>query len=231
MTTKPEKKISTGQIILGSVVVIVLGTGAYFVKSILGETYIPHKSNIATVTLMKPPPITIKEKLPEPEQIKPIEKKEEIIETVQKQPQGADKDNAPAGDQLGLDAEGVAGADSFGLAGKKGGRSLLSGGDGMGKISLLSRFTDYTQMVSAQIKKKVMKHLDEEGGIPKGKLQAVVQISVDGEGSIVDYKIVGSSGNHRMDDAVKQSLPHIKLSDPPPDGMPRTMRIKISSQG
>jgi TonB family protein len=230
MTTKPEKKISTGQIILGSVVVLLAGVGIYMIKSVLSDTYTPHKSTVATVTLLKPPPVMVKEKPPEP--IKDIQKKEEVVETVQNdQPKSVDNDSAPAGDQLGLDADGAAGADSFGLAARKGGRSLLAGGDGMGRISLLSKFAEYTQVVSTQIKKKIMKRLDEDGGIPKGHLQAIVRISVDSEGAVVDYKIVGSSGNHKMDEAVRQSLPHIRITEPPPDGMPRTMTIKISSQG
>jgi TonB family protein len=76
-----------------------------------------------------------------------------------------------------------------------------------------------------------MKRLNEEGGIPKGKLQAVIRVTVDNEGAIETYRIIGSSGNNRMDDAVKEALQHLKISEPPPDGMPRTMDIKISSQG
>jgi TonB family protein len=230
--SEKEKKISTGQIILGAVLLVLLGGGVYIVKTILSEDVTHRKNNMATVTLLKPPPIEVKEKPPEPEPIKAIQKKEEIIDTVQNnEPKGTENDATPAGDQLGLDAEGAAGADGFGLAARKGGRSLLAGGDGMGRISLLSKFSEYTQIVSNQIKKRIMKQLDEEGGIPKGALQTVVRVSVDSDGAVVDYKIIGSSGNHRMDEAVKQILPHIKISEPPPDGMPRTMKIRITSQG
>jgi TonB family protein len=76
-----------------------------------------------------------------------------------------------------------------------------------------------------------MKRLDEEGGIPKGTLQAIVRISVDSNGAVTAYKIIGSSGNNKIDGAVKSSLMNIKISEPPPDGMPRTMDIKIKSQG
>jgi TonB family protein len=75
-----------------------------------------------------------------------------------------------------------------------------------------------------------MKRLDQEGGIPKGKLQTVVQVSVDTRGTIVSYKIIGSSGNNRLDDAVKESLGQVRISEPPPDGMPKTMSVRISSQ-
>ena len=100
----------------------------------------------------------------------------------------------------------------------------------MGRLSLLSKFGWYTQIVETEIRKKVMKHLDENGGIPRGKLQAVVQVSVNSAGSIVKYKIIGSSGNHKMDEAVNQSIGDIKISEPPPDGMPRTMSIRVTSQ-
>ena len=64
------------------------------------------------------------------------------------------------------------GGDSFGLGAKKGGKSILEGdGGGLGKRSLLSKFGGDTQIVETEIRKRVMKQLDEEGGFPKGKLQ------------------------------------------------------------
>jgi hypothetical protein len=33
-----------------------------------------------------------------------------------------------------------------------------------------------------------------------------------------------------MDEAVKQSIGDIKISESPPDGMPRTMSIRVTSQ-
>jgi TonB family protein len=161
-------------------------------------------------------------------------KKEEIISTEEKEdqtPQGDSQDKTPAGDSLGVDAEGKAGGDSFGLVGKKGGRSLIAGGLGIGTGSLLTKFAGYTQIVTTELRKKVMKLLDEEGGIPKGKFQAVVRVSIDTDGKIIDYRIIGSSGSNKMDDAVNRSLRAFRISEPPPDGMPRTMDIKIVSQG
>jgi TonB family protein len=75
-----------------------------------------------------------------------------------------------------------------------------------------------------------MKQIDEGGGIPRGKFQTLARVSVDAQGAIVDSRIIGSSGNHKMDEAVQQSLEGVKISEPPPDGMPRTMNIRISSQ-
>ena len=227
-----QTKISPVSWGLIALMVVFLGAAAYIVKMVLFDDSPRKKSSVTTVMLLRPPPpMVMKEKPPEPEPIKEM-KKDEIIDPGPKNEQNTDsQDNTPAGDKLGLDADGKAGGDAFGLIGKKGGRSILAGGEGLGRLSLLNKFAWYTQIVEMEIRKKVMKRLDEEGGIPKGKLQAVVRVSVNGNGDVVDYKIIGSSGNHKMDDAVRHALGYIRISEPPPEGMPRTMSIKISSQG
>ncbi|HET6516152.1 MAG TPA: TonB C-terminal domain-containing protein [Thermodesulfovibrionales bacterium] len=236
MPAKQDKRISVVSWALFGLMVVIIGAAVYIVKGVLSGDSPQKKSNLTTVTLLKPPPpLQIKEKPPEPEQFKE-QKKEEIFteapQDVSQRP--GDQDSTPAGDNLGVDAEGTAGGDAFGLVGKKGGKSLIGGGGtdgGLGKLSLLTKFSGYTRLVEAEVRKKVMKRLDEEGGIPKGKLQAVARVSVDGKGVIVSYRIIGSSGDHRMDEAINKALNYAKISEPPPDGMPRTMVIKITSQG
>lgn len=233
MSDIPVKKSSSVSWGLIALMIVALGGGIYIVKNVLSDTSPRKKNVVATVTLMKLPPVVIKEKPPEPEPVKEM-KKEEIIDPEPKteSPQNADdQDATPAGDKLGLDAAGAAGNDAFGLVGKKGGRSLLAGGNGFGTISLLNKYAGYSQFVQTAIRKRVMKQLDEEGGIPKGKLQAVVRVSIDSEGVIVKYRIIGSSGNNRMDEAVLRTLGSTKINEPPPDGMPKTMDIRIMSQG
>jgi TonB family protein len=213
---------------------VLIGVAVYIVQGVLSGDSPRKKSSTIMVTLLKPPPPPqVKEKPPEP--IKEIEKKEEVFTQPQQdvpEPAGSE-DDTPAGDRLGVDAEGSAGGDAFGLVGKKGGKSILEGGSGsgLGRLSLLTRFSSYTRIVEAEIRKKVLKRLDEEGGIPKGKLQAVARVIVDAKGVVVNYKIIGSSGDHKMDKAINQALDYAKLSEPPPDGMPRTMVIRITSQG
>jgi TonB family protein len=234
MSEKDKKQAPTVSWGLIALVVVFLGGAAFIIVNVLSGEGPKRKSDFTTVTLLKPPPVQVKEKLPEPEPVKEMQKEAMVDPTpgLQNEAQNNDNDNTPAGENLGVDAEGKAGGDSFGLVGKKGGRSILSGdgGGGMGRLSLLSKFGWYTQLVETEIRKKVMKHLDENGGIPRGKLQAVVQVSVNSAGAIVKYKIIGSSGNHKMDEAVKQSIGDIKISEPPPDGMPRTMSIRVTSR-
>jgi TonB family protein len=134
-----------------------------------------------------------------------------------------------------MDVEGGAGGDSFGLVGRKGGRSIIARSGGGSKptvnVPLMVRFAGYIKIVTAEIKMRVIKRLDEEGGIPKGKLQCTVRVSVDKNGQIIDYRITKSSGNTRMDQAIIRVLRSCQFSEPPPLEMPTKLDIMITSQG
>ena len=45
------------------------------------------------------------------------------------------------------------------------------------------------------------------------------------------FEILGSSGNNNMDKAVTEALKITSISELPPDGMPKAMRLEITSQG
>ena len=181
------------------------------------------KRQIQMVKLVKlPPPPKIKEKLPEPEV-----KKEEMIEpeeiSPEEVPEQASDDDAPAGEELGLDAEGGTGSDGFGLAAKKGGRSIIGGG---GANSLLRRYAWYTKIIENEITRLLLKN----GQTFPDNLKTYVKIELDENGRIEKYKIYGSSGDSNMDNAVQKALSLITwLKEPPPDGMPRCIKIMISS--
>ena len=183
------------------------------------------------VTLMKPPPPPkIKEKPPEPE----VEKKEEIIEPEQQEPEPEPmedqaNDEPPPGNELGLDADGAGGSDGFGLKAKKGGRSLIGGK--YSDSSLMRRYAWYTRIIQEELRKRINKYMEGNGGVPDGNLKAIVQISLDKEGNVLDFLIEGSSGNDHMDEALKKTLALAKISEPPPQGMPKTLKLKISSKG
>lgn len=224
-----------------AVALVIIGGIGFVAKVMLSDTGAPRKNKITTVSLVKPPEPP-KEKPPEPEPPKDIPKPQQMDTPTMEQPQDAPQqannapdDAPPAGSDLGVDAEGGAGSDGFGLVGRKGGRAITLGGGGgggsMNRLSLLAKYGWYTRKVQDEVRKKVKTILDENGGFPKGKYQTVVKLTLDVKGVVVDHRIVGSSGNSRMDDAVKQSFAAVRISEPPPDGMPRTMTIKISSQG
>src|SRR5271157_5906780 len=121
-----------------AVMVVLVGTVVFFLKGIVSEDSRRKKDTISIVTLMKPPPTPppqeIKQKPPEP--VKDMTRKEVVTQVIQDstnpdaKPGGPDKGPAPTGDTLGVDAEGTAGSDAFGLVGNRGGRSILGGGGG-----------------------------------------------------------------------------------------------------
>jgi outer membrane biosynthesis protein TonB len=95
----------------------------------------------------------------------------------------------------------------------------------------MAKYGGYIQKIQAEVRQKVNKKLEQDGGIPKGKYQTLVKIVLDGGGAIVDYKVAGTSGNQKIDKAVREALSGIRISDPPPEGMPKALTIRISSQG
>lgn len=213
----------------------------FLIKVMLTDTGPRNKERISTVTLLKPPP-EVKEKPPEPEVQKEIPKETIAtpIESPQPQSQAQDQppDNAPpAGADLGVAGDGAAGDNAFGLVGKgknyKGRDVTLGpgGGGGMNRLALLTKYGWYTAKMQEEIKKQMHKLLDQNGGIPKGKFQTTVKILLDTKGAIVKFQIIASSGNDKMDEALKASLPGFRISQPPPEGMPSGMTVRIVSQG
>jgi len=269
MYDKPETKppVPWGLI---AVILVLVSAAAYFVIHELSNDSLHEKSQVTAVTLVKPqsnPPLKpspsarLREKLAG---LEPIQKEEKNSgQTMQVEGQvlrnsgpqdrtggahgeggGRESSDAPAGDTLGVDVQGGAGGDIFGLVGRKGGRSILAraGGwagssagsskaKGADKVPLMTKFAGYVTIVTAEIKVQVMKWLDAEGGIPRGKLQCIIRVSVDKDGKIIDHRITGSSGNTRMDQAVSNALSSYRFSEPPPESMPRTMDVMITCQG
>ncbi len=214
-------------IISAGVALVFMCLCIFVVKAMISDDGSRRKRPVQMVTLLKPPPPPkIEEKPPEPE----IEKKEEIIEPEPVQPDEPEQasDEPPPGDNLGLDADGTAGSDAFGLVGKKGGRALLAGSDDR---TLMQRYAWYTRMIQEEIRKKINAYMTSNGGVPEGDHKALVQIQMDGFGRIIDFELNESSGNMNVDTALKETLLAVKVSETPPEGMPKSIRLKISSRG
>ncbi len=212
--------------------VFLVGIG-FIVKIIMTDVKPRSKEQMQTVTLVKPP--EVKEKPPEPEVQKEVPKQEVVQDIPQPQdtPQNDQpQDDTPAGSDLGVAGEGGAGGDSFGLVGKgKGGRDITlgGGGGGMGRLSLMAKYGSYSRKMEDEITKAVMKKL---GGPPKGKYQVLVKITLDEQGKVVKHRIVGSSGNSEIDEAVDSILGDMKISEPRPAGMPPfTLRLSMHGKG
>ncbi len=220
----------------GAIGLVLLAGVGFLVKVMMTDVGPRKKEQISTVTLLKPPPPPeVKEKPPEPEVPKEVPKEVSMPQDTpqaQDQPQES-QDNTPAGSDLGVDGDGGAGSDAFGLVGKKGGRGITLGspGGGMNRLNLMAKYGRYIQKVQDEIRAQVNRQLEQDGGIPKGKYQTVVKITLNGKGAVISYRITTSSGQQKVDKAVKEALVSMRISEVPPEGMPGGMTIKITSQG
>jgi periplasmic protein TonB len=233
---KHKKKGGFLNWLIPGMVIALLLTGILFLVKIFLAPDTGHRKDLVAVTLLKPPPPPEpKEKPPEPEPPKEQPKENIVTPDEVQQQQDQNDDSPPPGADLGVDAEGGAGGDSFGLVGKKGGRAITLGGGGgnggVGRLSLLAKYGWYTSKIQDELKQQMRKRLDQNGGTPKGKYQATVHIVLDPQGVVLNYRIVASSGNDKIDEAIKLSLPGMRVSQPPPEGMPRSMTMRVSSQG
>lgn len=182
------------------------------------------KKQIQMVTLLAPPPPPkIEEKLPEPE------KQEEKIEEPPEEKPAEKPEPAkepPPPQNLGLDADAGLGGDAFGLEARKGGSSLIGGG-GAG-----SPYAWYAGQISNSLQKTANEIIQREGGIPPGKWGKVsFEVKMDMFGKIAKFSILKSSGNPKIDDAVKKALQMAHSFEPPPPGMPKVLRFAVSLQG
>jgi periplasmic protein TonB len=223
MKSKKSRSSRSIWVISGGIALVFLCVGIVIAKLLITDDGEKRQRQIQMVTLMKPPPPPkIREEIPPPEL-----KKEEVVELEEAPPDEMDdssENDAPPGEDLGLDADGVAGSDAFGLKANKGGRALIGSGNGQG-----NRFSWYTTMVRHELEKRVNKILRENGGLPKGSLKTLVRVELDDVGNIVDSAILASSGSEDVDNAVRQALATAALSEPPPYGMVRGMRFRIMS--
>lgn len=202
-----------GVLLLGGVLVSIVG-------NFIGHGGKPRKAPVQQIAIMRPPPPPPP---PKQEEKPPEIKKEEVkIPPPPQEQSQKDADAKEAGKDLGVDAEGSAGGDGFGLVGRKGGRDLI-GGDG----SARSRFAFYTNMLQQQIQDE----LSRDKRLRGGGYRAVVRIWLGGDGRIQKVDLSGSTGDADLDGSIRNALAGITLTQPPPQDMPQPVRLRISSRG
>ncbi len=217
-------------LITGGIVLVIVAALVMGIRSLLhndGGMQQKHVQMVTIVTPPPPPPPKVEEKPPEPPKI------EEKIEVPKEElsvdkPDDTSKDLPPS-DNLGLDAEAGLGSDAFGLAAKKGGSSLIGGTGGKNAGSL---YGWYANVVSNKLQKTANDIIQKDGGIPTGKWDKVTfEVMVDVFGKVTKFSILKSSGNEKIDGAVKQALQMAHTFEPPPPGMPKVMKFAVSLQG
>lgn len=203
----------------GLVIVVLLfattaGAGiVYLIKSMLSSTPAPMKQIVQEVRIIRPPPPPPEVEPPPPE----IEDEVDVSEP-EETPEEANAE-PPMGDQLGLDAEGTAGGDGFGLAARKGGRDLLASGAGA--------FAWYTGL----LKNEILEQLQENNRARSGAYDIVVRVWLRADGGIERVKLARSTGDRELDTAIEAALSGIdRVAQAPPIEMPQPVSLRIVSR-
>lgn len=225
MTGPLSKKLP--KITAGVAVVVIAIAAVLFLANLSDDSPGRSKQFVQQIALVKPPPPPPPppevEKPPEPEVVKEKVETPEPEDVPDEIPDAMD--DLPAGDQLGLDADGGAGMDGFGLIGKKGGRSLIGGSGSQGNEyawfsgALKSEITDY------------LYSLEKFDGIRKSQYEVKVRLWIDREGLIKRIQLIGSTGNDDVDTELRTALASLeRLDETPPEGLPQPVTFKLISK-
>jgi len=214
---KPPRVWPT-RLLVAVVVIAVIALLGFGLKELLGDGGKPKKQTVHNISLLKPPPPPPppkpQEKPPEPEM------KKEEVKIDQPKPDAPNRDDSPEGKQLGVDAEGGAGSDGFGLVGNKGGRDLLGGGKGA--------FAFYTN----QLQRHLQDELARNKKLKRLDYRVMVRVWLSKSGSVQRVDLGGSSGDAEVDETLRTALAAAPaLRDAPPENMPQPIRIRIMNRG
>lgn len=207
---------------IGGVLIVLIAVAVYFLKDLF-EKPVQTKKQVQQITVIQPPPPPPppppEEKPPEPEI------KEEKIEEPEPEPEPEPEqqaDEPPPGEDLGVDAEGAAGSDAFGLVGKKGGRGLIGGGGGNAIIW-------YGQQLQRQIADELREKLSQSKARNK-KISVIANIWIGADGSVSRAELASSSGDGDVDEALRSALGTLRSRlKAPPENMPQPVKIRIRS--
>lgn len=169
-----------------------------------------HKKVVHQVTLITPPPPP--PSLPPEDQPEVPKEKEQVIdkldETMPDEDKGPDTSN-----ELGLDADGSAGGDGFGLVARKGGRGVIGGGYG------------------ALVVQEINTLLTDDDQLRHKAYTLVLSIWISPTGTIEKYKIDRQAGDEKVIAMVTSALTKMgAVSEGPPLEIPQPIRIRIKSR-
>ncbi len=165
---------------------------------------------VQNITLIRPPP-------PPPAPPPPPPEKLEQQKIVQKVPDPTpDNTPAPQPQQLGLDANGTAGSDAFGLVARQGGADLIGTGGAV--------FAWYTN----KVKDAVSNRLAADDRLHAKQFTVDIRVWISADGSIKQVRLASSSGNNTIDGEISRALDSMRpIDEAPPIEMPQPITLEI----
>ena len=175
----------------------------------------PREQTITVIPQAPPPPPPPKEEPPPPPEEQP--KLEEPTPKDEPQQDQADADQAPAGDDLGVDANGSGSGDGCGLVGKKGGRGLVGGGD-------------RNRWFAGRVQQELQRTLAESEAMRGLKYSMVIKLWFKADGAVDRFDLQGLLPDAKSDAAFRQVVGALKLAEAPPEDMPQPIRLRVVSR-
>jgi protein TonB len=199
-----------------TLLVLVAGGGAiWLIRHIIASAPAPAKKVVQEIHVIRPPPPPPEEPPPPPP---PPEEKVDVHEP-EPEPDPTPSNEPPPAENLGLDAEGGAGGDAFGLVGRKGGRDLLAVGG--------SAYAWYGGLLKDQI----LAALQEENNLRKGAYSVGIRIWVRADGSVEKVQLTRSTGDKERDKAIEAAVARMpRVSQAPPADLPQPISLRIDSR-
>ena len=155
----------------------------WFVRTMMASKSSKPERQVQTVQMIRlpPPPPPPPDQPPPP----PPEKTEEQLP--KDEPEPAPDDEPPPPAQLGIDAEGSAGGDAFGLAARRGGSDLVGGGTGTAHVRLV-----YEPLEGCRARQA-------DGGLPAAKVSRLsARFWIEPDGRIKQVKLATTTGNREI---------------------------------
>lgn len=196
-------------VIFGGIIIVVVTYLAF--KFLTAEDDSPPpKKVVQQITVIAPPPPPPPPPEKEPEVQEPEE--EEVIEEMDEAMPDESMDE-DVGSDLGLDADGAAGGDGFGLLARKGGRGLLSGGYG------------------SLVKQEINTMLVDEERLRGKEYTVILSLWISPTGDIERYKIDRRSAEKEVVAALESALTRLgSFSSGAPLEEPQPIRLRLKSR-
>jgi protein TonB len=209
---RKHRAIKYAPIAGGLVLLLVLVLGmVWLVHNIMASKTQKASRTVQTVTVIRPPP-------PPPEQPPPPPPPEKIEEPLpQNEPEPAPDNAPPQSEQLGLDAEGSAGDDAFGLAARKGGGDLVGTGNAV--------FAWYTN----KVKDAIVERLASDPKLRGRKYNVPVRIWLEADGRIKSCQLMNSTGDQELDRSISAAFVGLRIAAGPPLELPQPLQYQLNS--
>ena len=196
---------------IGALITLAVGYLAFQFLTAEDDDAQPRKKLVQQITVIAPPPPPPppppeqEPELQEPEEAEVIDEMDEAMPD-----EGMDED---IGSDLGLDADGSAGGDGFGLLARKGGRSLLGGGYG------------------ALVVQEINTMLVDDERLRGKEYTVILSIWVSATGVIERYKIDKRSAESEVVASLESALTRLgSFSSGAPLEEPQPIRLRIKSR-